>query len=146
MNKPKRDCYCINLRRAANAVSTVYDAHLARLGITVNQYSILRGTERIAPCSVSELAAHLGLDRTSLVRMLKPLVSQGMILDQAEKGRRSRQLCLSPAGQTLIQEARPLWQKAQEAVEQCIGRTQTEMLMDTLTQLEAAAETLFHTE
>lgn len=136
MEKPKRACYCINLRRAANAVSAMYDAHLAPLGITINQYSILRGVGRIAPCSVSELAKHLDLDRTSLVRMLKPLVIQGLVLDQAEKGRRSRQLCLSNTGQKTVEKGFSLWCAAQAELKQHTGEAETKHLMSILAQLE----------
>ena len=137
MEKAKRACYCINLRRAANAVSAIYDAHLSPLGITVNQYSILRGVERTAPCSVSDLAEHLGLDRTSLVRMLKPLTAQALVLDQAEQGRRSHQLYLSGEGERLIREGYPLWCEAQAEVEQHIGPSEAKHLSSVLAQLEA---------
>ena len=138
MNQPKRACYCINLRRAANAVSAAYDVHLAPLGITVNQYSILRGLERIEPCSVSDLADHLSLNRTSLVRMLKPITALGLIADQAEKGRRSHQLCLSAAGQKTVQAGVSLWLAAQAEVEQCIGKEETDHLMSILARLETS--------
>lgn len=45
-------------------------------------------------CSISTLAAYVGLERTTLTRTLKPLIEQGFIQDVSDIGRRNRQLHL----------------------------------------------------
>ena len=86
MQKRKSDCYCITLRRAAQAISDLYDAHMAVIGITVNQYSLLSKLGHYPNCSVSELAEYARLERTTVVRALKPLTAKGWIKDLSDEG------------------------------------------------------------
>ena len=83
-------CHCIQLRRAASRVTERYDMALAPAGLTVGQYSLLAHLERLEPVSVSRLAEELELERTTLVRTLKPVLARHLVADAAEPGRRSR--------------------------------------------------------
>lgn len=139
MKRRKSPCYCINLRRAANAVSQLYDDGLAAVGVTVNQFSLLNSIARRGPCSVSALAEDVGLERTTLVRTLSPLLDRGLVRDTAETGRRARQLELTEAGRDLIRQGMDAWKAAQAEVERRIGRDRLEILMDLLEQLEYPA-------
>jgi DNA-binding MarR family transcriptional regulator len=91
----KRDtekCYCVSFRRAAKAITGYYDRILLSSGITLAQYSLLINLFKIAPCSTSVLAKAMKLERTTLVRNIKPLVAVGLIQDLAKEGERDRQL------------------------------------------------------
>jgi hypothetical protein len=44
--KWQSSCVCVNLRRAARAVSQIYDEALAESGIKITQFSLLRAVER----------------------------------------------------------------------------------------------------
>ena len=114
-------CHCIQLRRAASRVTERYDMALAPAGLTVGQYSLLAHLERLEPVSVSRLAEELELERTTLVRTLKPVLARQLVADAAEPGRRSRALTLTGEGRTLLEQARPLWRAAQEDVERRLG-------------------------
>ena len=57
----KSQCYCMNLRRAANAVTDYYDAVLKDLGVSVSQFSLLLNLARMETankhaCAESEAA------------------------------------------------------------------------------------------
>lgn len=112
--KPFSPCHCINARRISSLISELYDKYLEPTGLSISQYSLLRNLERFPSSSISELAAHMGLDRTTLVRNLKPLTERGLICDLAGPNRRSRQLTLTEKGQTLLEQGLPLWEKAQQ--------------------------------
>ena len=129
-------CHCINLRRAANAVSQYYDRILQPSGLTVTQYSILSNIRKIEPCSVTGLSAQTRLDRTTLVRNLKPLFAAGWILDEANPGNRRNKLHLTDAGLEKVQAAKLLWQNAQAKLEDRIGRDALAMLTASLLGLE----------
>ena len=79
-------CHCIQLRRAASRVTERYDMALAPAGLTVGQYSLLAHLERLEPVSVSRLAEELELERTTLVRTLKPVLARQLVADAAEPG------------------------------------------------------------
>ena len=70
------NCYCINLRNASGIIAKIYDEHLAPYGITVRQYSMMKNLERLGEASVTELAEYIELERTSVVRMLRPLTER----------------------------------------------------------------------
>lgn len=130
-------CHCINLRRAANAVSQYYDRCLEDSGLTVNQYSILCNIDRIAPCSVTELAARTRLERTTLVRNLKPLLASDWVRDAAAPGNRRNQLSLTPSGRERMLAARKTWEDAQRQVEECFSPEEMQTLRTWLLRLEA---------
>lgn len=134
--KQKRACHCINLRRANEAVTRYYDRHLAPCGLTVSQYSLLRNLARCEPASVSELAARVALDRTTLTRSLRPLAAAGYIEDSSPAGTRNRQLRLTPFGKKRLAKGVPLWERAQQGVEQALGRDNVSALSGILDILE----------
>lgn len=129
-------CRCIQLRRAASRVTERYDMALAPAGLTVGQYSLLAHLERLEPVSVSRLAEELELERTTLVRTLKPVLARQLVADAAEPGRRSRALTLTGEGRTLLEQARPLWRAAQEDVERRLGEGGIAALEALLERLE----------
>lgn len=123
------NCYCINLRNASGIIAKIYDEHLAPYGITVRQYSMMKNLERLGEASVTELAEYIELERTSVVRMLRPLTEREYILDMADSGKRNRRLVLSDLGKKVITEATPAWQAAQNEIEEKLGKENIEAMM-----------------
>lgn len=129
-------CHCINLRRAANAVTQFYDWKLAPLGITVNQYSLLSNIRRIQPCSVAELARRVRLERTTLVRNLRILRAEGWVEDDAQPGNRKSRTHLTAAGEEMAERARLRWQEAQADIKAHLGEENLGRLTEMLLALE----------
>lgn len=129
-------CHCVNLRRAANAVTDYYDRAMVDLGVTVNQYSLLSNILAIQPCSVAELARHVRLDRTTLVRNLKVLRTAGWVEDDAAPGNRRSRTHLTPEGEAMAERAKARWAQAQAEVEACLGEEGMRGLTAALLALE----------
>ncbi|MDO4943494.1 MAG: MarR family winged helix-turn-helix transcriptional regulator [Lachnospiraceae bacterium] len=125
----KSDCYCVNLRRAANIMTEIYDKHLEAADITLPQYCLLSNLRKMDGCSVSDLANGVGLERTTLVRTLKPLTARGLISDISEPGTRRRKLHLTEEGLKIVAKAKPLWVEAQNEIEQRIGKENAAVLL-----------------
>jgi len=135
---PKQEkCVCIQLRRSARAVTSFYDGMLAPAGVTVNQYSLLANLRKLGVGSVSALAQRMKLERSTLVRSLKPLISAGLVGDAAKPGTRDRALSLTEAGEGVYSHAKKLWKKAQDTMEQALGAKNLRAMMKTLAKLEA---------
>ncbi len=130
-------CNCLNLRRASAAITKIYDEKLAASGITVSQYSLLKHIALLGPVSVSELAVKLRLDRTTLVRNLKPLEAAACIMDISQKGSRNRRLQLTEKGNKKYEEAEQLWKEAQNFIEQSLGKENMEKLTSLLSMIES---------
>ena len=112
------ECNSAALRQAARAVGQMYDQHLAQVGLRGGQFSILATLARGGPLALTALATRVGLDRTTLNRVLKPLVRDGLVQAAAsDADRRSKLLQLSPEGERKLAEARVHWEAAQAAFE-----------------------------
>lgn len=141
-NKPIRSstCHCINIRRAANAVTSYYDKWLSEAGLTLNQYSLLSNIHKIEPCSVAALSRCVRLERTTLVRNLKLLRSMGWICDEADPGNRKSKIRLTESGVEKIQMAKPCWEKAQTGIEERLGKDAMRKLTEALLLLETTSQ------
>lgn len=129
-------CTCFRLRRASRRVTQVYDHELASAGLSLNQYSILRRTER-EPRVLGGLAEELGMDRTTLTRNLSPLMDAGLLETVRGKDARQRVIALTATGRSRLAAARPLWQRAQSIIDAMLGDTGIKRLHGDLDRLDA---------
>jgi DNA-binding MarR family transcriptional regulator len=130
-------CSCLNLRRASQAITQVYDECLAPSGLKISQFSLLKHIKQLGPVSVSDLALKIRLDRTTLVRNLKSIEERGLITDIAAKGTRNRQLKLTDKGLETFEIAEQLWAEAQSFIEQYLGKDDINTLTVLLSKIEA---------
>src|SRR2546429_7407097 len=66
------NCVCFNLRWVARAVTQFYDSEMRRHGIRPTQGTILLSLNSKENWSMAELSDWLGVERTTLVRNLRP--------------------------------------------------------------------------
>ena len=128
-------CTCFRLRRASRRVTQVYDHALAPVGLSLNQYSILRRSER-EPRVLGGLAEELGMDRTTLTRNLSPLVDAGLLETVRGKDARQRVIALTDEGRSRLAAAKPLWQRAQSVIDAMLGGTGVQQLHGELDRLD----------
>jgi DNA-binding MarR family transcriptional regulator len=109
-------CACKHLRRTARAVTRLYDETLRPSGLRITQYTLLVAVALSEPVPITRLADALSLDRTTLVRDLKPLSERGLLEIAAGEDRRMRMVRLTGQGREAIGRAYPLWQQAQARI------------------------------
>jgi DNA-binding MarR family transcriptional regulator len=122
---PRTPCTCGSLRKASRRVSQFYDTALAPVGIKSTQYSILTEIERGGgdPVTMSELAAAMVMDRSTLGHNLRPLErDELLILRLAKDDRRKRYVELTRKGKAMLQRARSLWRQAEGRFEMIFGK------------------------
>ncbi|MCH9826479.1 MAG: MarR family winged helix-turn-helix transcriptional regulator [Gammaproteobacteria bacterium] len=127
-------CTCFRLRRAAREISKIYDQALAGVGLSLNEYSILRHS-RSEPRILGELALALGMDRSTLTRNLKPLIESGWLVQTPGLDARQRQVAITAAGRARLRLARPHWQRAQLQIQALFGEDRTRGLHHDLDEL-----------
>jgi DNA-binding MarR family transcriptional regulator len=122
-------CTCEGLRRLTRRMTAVYDRHLAEVGLTVGQYSLLVniGAETLA---LSRLARRTATDRTTLTRSLVPLIKAGWVVVVPGEDARTRQVTLTSAGRHTASTARAVWQRAQDQVSEALRPKRVEALHD----------------
>jgi DNA-binding MarR family transcriptional regulator len=113
-------CACFALRRASRALTQFYDRALRPHGLRATQLPLLVAARK-GPLPLGPMAEGLGMDRTTLLRNLRPLVRRGLIAQGIEEGTRKTILELTAAGRTLLLRAYPAWKKAQAQVLSWIG-------------------------
>jgi len=126
-------CLCLQLKRAARVVSRCFDDALRPLDLTNGQFSLLISLNRPEPARIGSVAALLGLDRTTLTAMLKPLARRGLVdvMIDPEDGR-SRILNLAQPGKSLLAAAVPIWERSHAQVERRLDEANTGILRQEL--------------
>src|SRR5258708_5841584 len=71
-------CACSNVRKAARAVTQLFDEVLQPTGLRSTQFTLLVAVARLREAPVTQLAEELVMDRTTLARNLKPCVRQAL--------------------------------------------------------------------
>ena len=137
---PNLPCACATIRRAARAVTRLYDDELRACGLRATQYAILQALERLSPVMQSRLGRVLGLDSTTLTRTLRPLEEQGLIFSAAGDDRRERHLQLSPEGGRRLSMARAHWETAEMRLRDAVGEDRWKALPEVLDEVALAAD------
>jgi DNA-binding MarR family transcriptional regulator len=132
---PNDSCHCILLRKAARKVSSYYDEALAPLGVNIGQFSLLRNINRLQPISLTELAAKVELDRSTVGRNTKVLARMGMVAIGHGEDQREALLSLTEQGLALLQRGAPLWDNVQDDIEARLGEEKTKQLQELLAAL-----------
>lgn len=130
-------CLCLALQRASRLMARRYDEALRPAHLTNGQFSLLMSLNRAKPPNVAEVAALLGLDRTTLTANLKPLARRGLLkISVDEEDRRSRRLQLTWQGRAILKQALPLWLAQQAETERLVKPAEFRHLQQALRALE----------
>ncbi|MDE2450476.1 MAG: winged helix-turn-helix transcriptional regulator [Gammaproteobacteria bacterium] len=129
-------CNCFAVRQAARQVTKLYEHHLGKAQLTSAQFSILGALGEGGRMTMAELAKVLVMDRTTLLRAMKPLQREEL-LKSASSAADPRQLVfsLSSAGERKLRQAIPLWTRAQEEFESSMGPGEAARLRSALLAL-----------
>jgi DNA-binding MarR family transcriptional regulator len=95
---------CINFqfRKTARSLSHFYDAALRPAGIRSTQFTMLVVIGAAQPVSMSDLANHLVMDRSTLTRNFGLLEQRGLVSTKVGKDRRSRLVTLTRKGRSAL--------------------------------------------
>ena len=133
------NCVCFNLRRMSRVVSQFFVGELNHHGLLPTQTPILGLLSARPEASMAEVSDWLGMDRTTLVRNLRPLEREGLV-KATGKGRGNKvSLTLTPKGRAALGKFIPDWREAQGKIIKTLGAKRwAEILAD----LERATQAL----
>jgi DNA-binding MarR family transcriptional regulator len=127
--KPPENDDCFAIRQAARHISQLYERYLSEANVTPTQFSILAALRYGSNLTMLELAQTMVMDRTTLVRALRPLLRNGLVADEADgQGTRRLQLVLTQTGQARLDQAMAHWHAAQDEFERKFGQQQAAYL------------------
>jgi DNA-binding MarR family transcriptional regulator len=134
-----RACACANLRKAARAVTQIFDEALAPSGLRTTQFTLLVTSRLMGESIINEIAENMAMDRTTLSRNLKPLVRSGLLEVRPGEDGRTRLVRITPAGERALEEAYPLWQQAQRETATALGEERHEALLSDVSRIISLA-------
>ncbi len=115
-------CLATNARIAARALTRAYDGALRPHGLRITQFSVLvAASVTEGRATITEIAAALGLDRSTLSRSLDPLERDGLIRLGPETRHRARHVHLTETGRAKLEAAIPAWAAVQDATAAALG-------------------------
>jgi DNA-binding MarR family transcriptional regulator len=130
------NCLCLHLQRAARLMARRFDEALRPFGLTNQQFSLLMSLNRPEPPPLGEVAALLGVDRTTLTAALKPLVRDGHVKPVPHpRDARSRLLKLTARGEKHVAKALPTWRALHGEIERGLGDLRPQPLRAALAHL-----------
>lgn len=119
-------CYCTNLRRSARMISEYYDSELGDTGISASQYHLLMNLKQMENANITHWARHVGLDRSTMVRNIAPLLSEGLIQQVEGHG---KMYALSEKGEAVLEKAIPVWEAAQKKINSFLGKEDADAVL-----------------
>ena len=135
-----RQCACFNVRKAARAVTQLYDDILRPSGLRITQFSLLTVIHLTGTGNITDLAEAAVMDRTTLTRNLKLLADAGLITIREGDDARVREVSLTAAGRARLGAALPYWEKAQRRMTEAMGPARLERLLADLSVAVAAGQ------
>jgi len=144
-NLPARDalfdlpCACATVRRAARAVTQLYDRHLRASDIEGTQFALLSVLKSQGPCSQAAIGERFALDKTTLSRNLTLLKNKGWIESAAAEDGRERRYVLTAVGERRLGAARPAWRRAQEHLRSSMTEKEWDAMWKAFRALTTAA-------
>jgi homoprotocatechuate degradation regulator HpaR len=127
----------IALLRSREAVMRLFRPHLAKIGLTEQQWRVLRVLAEDGPSEAGHVADRACILPPSLSRIIKALEGQRLIASSRDVvDARRIMIQLSPQGMQLLESAAPQSAAIYAAIEKAFGRVELLDLLDKLDQLQ----------
>ena len=134
-------CMCASFRRAARALTQLYDGALRSQGLRATQFTILQALSLTGEISQGGLGELLVLDSTTLTRTLRLMRARGWIDERPGKDRRERWLQLSAAGWRQFKQASVPWQAMQTQLRSRVGSARWNEWLEAATEISRQTST-----
>ena len=72
-------CNCINIRKAINNLTNIYDSALVKVDLKITQFSTLRNVQKLGKTNIRDLSSELELDRTTVLRNIEKLIELDLV-------------------------------------------------------------------
>jgi DNA-binding MarR family transcriptional regulator len=129
------NCTCFNIRRVSRVITQFFDNEGGRHNLRPTQTPILRALQAKNEWSMAELSEWLGMERTTLLRNLRPLQRDGLV--RAKGGGRGGhvKLEITERGRTTVAKMLPAWRTAQDKVVAILGKERWSAIISDLEEV-----------
>ena len=126
------NCTCFNIRRVSRVITQFFDAEVRRHGMRPTQTPILRALQAKDGWTMAELSDWLGMERTTLLRNLRPLQRDGLVRVKGTGRGGHIELEITAKGRAALAKMFPSWRSAQDKVVATLGRERWSMILSDL--------------
>jgi DNA-binding MarR family transcriptional regulator len=134
-----QNCACFNVRRVSRAITQFYDAEMGRHSVRPTQSPILGALQAKNGWSMAELSEWLGMERTTLLRNLRPLQRDGLVRAKRGGAGGHMKLEITEKGRASLAKIIPAWRSAQDKVVAILGKERWSAI---ISDLESVATNL----
>ena len=135
------DDVLVRTRLLSRAVTGIYNDKLRPFGTSSAQFSLLALIGQTEPTTRAEIARHQHLDKSTLTRNLRTILSEGWVEEVRENADgRSRPLALTSAGWELLLYAKPAWLAAQAETRMLLGKEGLSAVVNTADRIMHSPE------
>lgn len=129
------NCTCFNIRRVSRVLTQFFQSEVRQPGMRSTQAPILRTLQAKSGWSMAELSEWLGMERTTLLRNLRPLQRDGLV--RAKGGGRGGHVMveITDQGRKAVAATLPGWRAAQEKVVAILGQERWSAIISDLEEV-----------
>ncbi len=119
----QQTCLGVRIGRLHRLVVRRYDQHLRDTGLSIPQIEILSALHLIPePIKPSDLAGHLGIERSTMSRNLSVLADKNLVTaSRTSPTGRAQRITITSAGRRALRDAGRAWAAAQASVRAALG-------------------------
>ncbi|WP_131854082.1 MarR family winged helix-turn-helix transcriptional regulator [Bosea sp. BK604] len=128
-------CICTTLRSASRRMAAFYDEVMAPVGVNIAQFSLMRTIKRAEPVTLTELGRLTELDRSTIGRNVRVIEKLGLVTLGRGKDQREAVVQITEAGQKVLDDGAPLWDGAQQTLDERLGADTMRILRTLLDSL-----------
>ena len=114
-------CHCINLRKASNNITKIYDTALAKVELKITQFSTLRNIQKFGKTNISDLSHLLELDRTTVLRNIEKLIKMNLVSYKYEQDSKNKIIQLTTFGKNKLKKAIIIWEETDQNYIKALG-------------------------
>jgi len=115
------ECLAVRIRLLNRSVTNIFDNALRPLGVKVSQLNVLTVVAKRGPISPRDVAKQLNMEKSTLSRNVDRMRAHGWLKVSSGDSGRQQILEIGRAGRKLIEEALPLWKRAQADTKAMLG-------------------------
>lgn len=134
-------CACATVRRAARAVTQLYDEILRAHEIEGAQFALLAMIGKSGECAQASLAERFDFDKTTMSRNLRLLARKKWIEFVRGEDGRERRVRLTSIGRERLAAAKPGWRAAQDRLRGSMTQRDWTAMLALLGRVTNAART-----
>ena len=132
------NCVCFNLRWVSRSITQHFEGQLRHHGLLPTQTPILAALAAHQRADMAGLSDWLGMDRTTLVRVLRPLERDGLVKRSGQGRGHKLVLSITPKGRAALKKFLPDWRQAQQKVVRTLGKERWSAILNDLERASLA--------